>query len=92
MLSNVFHRAHKILYNRSEERRRKYGPIHEGLEITAKIASAWTGKQFTADDAYAILVALKLSRDGFSSRDDNILDAIVYLVARHDYKTKKRIK
>ena len=63
---SILKRADEIIHNRSEEKERKYGPFSEGMERAAKIASGMTGKDFEAEDMYAALVALKLSRHSYT--------------------------
>lgn len=76
---NILKEANKIINNRSEEKERLYGPLGEGMKRAAAIASASTGKEFTAEDMYICLVALKLSRHSFNYKEDNLLDAVAYL-------------
>lgn len=75
----ILEHANEIVYNRSEEKSRQYGPLTEGIERAAKIASAATGKDITARDVFMVLIALKLSRESYNKKYDNILDAIAYL-------------
>ena len=44
-----------------------------------------TGKDFQAEDMYAALVALKLSRHSYNYREDNLLDCVAYLGALDNY-------
>lgn len=78
--------ANKIINERSEEKERQYGPFSEGMERGAKIASAMTGKDITARDMYKILIALKLSRESYNHKADNLLDAAAYMGALHNYE------
>jgi hypothetical protein len=66
-----------------------YGPFEEGMERAAKIASGCTGKDFTANDMYICLVALKLSRQSYNHKEDNLLDAVAYLASLNNYLNKK---
>ena len=63
---SILKRADEIINNRSEEKERQYGPFSEGMERAAKIASGMTGKDFVAEDMYAALIALKLSRHSYN--------------------------
>ena len=45
-MSNILKMADEIINCRSEEKERQYGPMGEGLERAAKIASGITGKRF----------------------------------------------
>ena len=76
----------------SEEKERQYGPIGEGLERAAAIASNMTGKDFTADDMFAMLIALKFSRHSYNYKEDNFLDAAAYLGAWNNYCQSKEAK
>ena len=87
---SILKRADEIISNRSEEKERKYGPFSEGMERAAKIASGMTGKDFQAEDMYAALVALKLSRHSYNYREDNLLDAVAYLGALDNYVKEKK--
>ena len=86
---NILEKANEIINSRSEEKERQYGPMGEGLERAALIASGMTGKDFTADDIFATLVALKFSRHSYNYKEDNFLDAAAYLGAWNDYIQEK---
>ena len=59
------------------------------MEKTAKIASLITGKNIEAKDIYLILTALKLSRESYNHKEDNLLDAVAYLGALNKYLEEK---
>tara|TARA_B100001175_G_C19503026_1_gene639260 strand:+ start:1619 stop:1885 length:267 start_codon:yes stop_codon:yes gene_type:complete len=80
-MSNILHEANEIINNRSEEKSRTYGPFSEGMRRAAKIASGATGKEITTEDMYMCMVALKLSRESYNHKEDNLLDAVAYLGA-----------
>jgi hypothetical protein len=82
---NILEEANKIVNERSEEKERMYGPFSEGMKRAAMIASGATGKDITAKDMYMCLVALKLSRESFNHKEDNLLDAVAYLAALNNY-------
>ena len=82
---NILEEANQIVNNRSEEKERQYGPFSEGMRRAASIASRMSGKDITADDMYIALVALKLSRQSYNFKDDNLLDAVAYLGAWHNF-------
>ena len=87
---NILDEANKIINQRSEEKERQYGPIGEGLERAAMIASGMTGKNFTADDIFAALIALKFSRHSYNYKEDNFLDAAAYLGAWNNYVQERK--
>ena len=82
---NILKEADNIVNNRSEEKERQYGPFSEGMRRAANIASGMSGKDVTANDMYIALVALKLSRQSYQFKDDNLLDAVAYLGAWHNF-------
>ena len=86
---NILEEANKIINTRSEEKERMYGPFEEGMERAAMIASGCTGKQLTAQDIYMCLVALKLSRQSYNHKEDNLLDAVAYLGSLNNYINNK---
>jgi len=86
---NILEIANEIINNRSEEKERMYGPFSEGMERAAMIASGATGKHITAKDMYMCLVALKLSRQSYNHKEDNLLDAVAYLAALNNYNNEK---
>lgn len=83
--NNILAQANKIVNERSEEKERMYGPFSDGMERAAMIASGMTGKEFTAEDMFAALVALKLSRHSYNYKEDNLLDAVAYIGALDNY-------
>ena len=82
---NILEEANSIVNQRSEEKERQYGPFSEGMKRAAKIASGMSGKDIDANDMYIALVALKLSRQSYHFKDDNLLDAVAYLGAWHNF-------
>lgn len=82
---NILEQANEIVNKRSEEKSRMYGPFSEGMERAAMIMKGMTGKDITGDDMYAALVALKLSRESYNKKYDNVLDAIAYLAAKYNH-------
>ncbi len=82
---NILERANEIVNKRSEEKEREYGPFSEGMNRAAKIASGMSGRDLTAHDMYIALVALKLSRQSYNFKEDNLLDAVAYLGAWQNF-------
>jgi len=82
---NILSEADKIVNQRSEEKERQYGPFSEGMQRAADIAKGMSGKNITAHDMYIALIALKLSRQSYQFKDDNLLDAVAYLGAWHNF-------
>ncbi len=86
---NILEQANDIVNKRSEEKERQYGPFSEGMRRAAQIASGMTGKDFQAEDMYAALVALKLSRHSYNYKEDNLLDACAYLGALDNFEKER---
>ena len=89
---NILDIANQIVNDRSEEKEREYGPFSEGMERAAKIASGMTGKEFTADDMFVSLIALKFSRQSYNFKEDNLLDACGYIGAWNNYIEERNNK
>ena len=82
---NILEEANSIVNKRSQEKERQYGPFSEGMDRAAMIMRGMTGKDITGEDMYAALIALKLSRESYNKKYDNLLDAIAYLGAKYYY-------
>lgn len=80
----LLQRASEILDKRAEEPERNYGDFNESMEKTAKIATLMGKKEITPEDVLNVLVALKLARESHHHKEDNILDAIVYLAQKNN--------
>jgi DNA-binding protein H-NS len=76
---NILEKANEIVNLRSEEKERDYGPFEEGMAKAAKIASLMSSKDITTVDMYNCMIALKLSRQSYSNKEDNLLDAVAYI-------------
>jgi hypothetical protein len=85
---NILEKANQIVNERSEEKERMYGPFEDSMIKAADLASIMTGKEITAPDMYLCMVALKLSRESFSHKEDNLLDAVAYLGALNNFYNK----
>ena len=82
----ILDHANDIVYNRSEEKEREYGPFIKSMEKAAKIATELCNKEITTDDFYKCMIALKLSRLAYNIKYDTILDAVAYLTSFHNKK------
>lgn len=87
---NILEQANKIVYERSEEKERQYGPFEESMENAAKIYNLISPKdeQISTAGIYRALIALKLSREAYSHKEDNLLDAAAYMASMNDYLNK----
>ena len=88
---NILYQANQIINCRSEEKDRMYGPMGEGMEIAAQIFNLITpeGQSITPEGMYWALVALKLSRQHYNHKTDNLLDAVAYIGALNNYIDSK---
>lgn len=86
---NILEKANEIVNLRSEEKEREYGPFEDGMEIAAKIASLLSNKQISTVDMYNCMIALKLSRESYNHKEDNLLDAVAYIGSLNNLYNKK---
>lgn len=90
-MANILKQADQIVNERSEEKERMYGPFSEGMEKAAAIFNAISpeGESITPQGMFRALIALKLSRESYNHREDNLLDAVAYLGALNNYINEK---
>lgn len=89
---NILNKADNIVNNRKEEIERLYGPFSEGMKKAASIASLMSSKIITPKDMYVCMIALKLSRESYNHKEDNLLDAVAYLGALNNFINEKNTK
>ena len=89
---NILKKANEIVNLRAEEKERSYGDFELSMAKTAKIASLMSNKNITTEDAYNVLISLKLARESHFHKEDNLLDAVAYLGSLNNYKEKKNGK
>ena len=84
---NILEKADQIVNHRSEEKERMYGPFNKSMERATAIYNAASpdNEQITVRGMYRALIALKLSREAFAHREDNLLDAAAYIGALNNY-------
>ena len=82
---NILDKANEIINERSEEKERQYGPFSEGMKRATAIFNGMTGLDLKPEEMFKALVALKLSRESFMHKEDNLLDACAYLGALNNY-------
>lgn len=82
---NILEKANEIINLRSEEKEREYGPFIETNRNVAKLTSILTGKNITVKDVYMFQIALKLAREAYSHKEDNLLDAAAYIGALNNF-------
>ena len=89
---NILEKANNIVNQRSEEKERLYGPFDESMEKAAKLASLILNKNIDPKEMYVFMLAIKLSRESYSHKEDNILDAVAYLGGLNNYYNNNKNK
>ena len=87
-MSNILEQADQIVNHRSEEKERQYGPFEESMERMKNIFNAMTGLNLKTEHMYQAMIALKLSRERYNHKEDNLLDAVAYMGAMNNYLEK----
>ena len=87
-MSNILEQADQIVNHRSEEKERQYGPFEESMERMKNIFNAITGLNLKTEHMYQAMIALKLSRESYNHKEDNLLDAVAYMGAMNNYLEK----
>jgi hypothetical protein len=86
---NILEKANEIVFLRAEEKQRQYGDFRMCMKKTALIASEISNKEITIEDAYYVLIALKLARQSNCHKEDNLLDLVAYTASLNDFLNKK---
>lgn len=68
----------KTAYLTVKSNNKRYGAKKESFELIAKLSTLMTGKELTSQDCCMVLMALKLSREKCSHKDDNMVDLCGY--------------
>jgi hypothetical protein len=72
---NVLEEANEIL---GGNRQADYGDAVKNFENIAKVASILADKQLDAEDCCKVLMAVKICREGFKHKRDNLVDLAAY--------------
>lgn len=86
-MSNILDRANRIVNERSEEKDRQYGPFSESMARAAALYNLMSpeDEQISELGMYRALIALKLSREAYAHKEDNLLDAVAYIGALNNH-------
>lgn len=86
-MSNILKKADQIVNERSEEKERQYGPFQASMKRAAALYNLMSPKdqRITTSGMYRAMIALKLSREAYAHKEDNLLDAIAYMGSMNDY-------
>lgn len=92
-MSNILKKANQIVNERSEEKERQYGPFQESMKNAAAIYNLISpqNEQITTAGIYRAMIALKLSREAYNHKEDNLLDAVAYIGSMNDYLENNNI-
>jgi hypothetical protein len=85
LIMNILKEADRIVNTRSEEKERQYGPMSYTNQQAAKIASVLCKREITTADVYFFQIALKLARESWSHKEDNLLDLVAYVAGYNNY-------
>lgn len=88
---NILQKANEIVFERSEEKERQYGPFEASMEKASKVATELCGKEITTEDFYKCMIALKVSRMAFNLKEDTLLDCVAYIAALNSYERSKNV-
>lgn len=86
--TNILYLADQIVNHRAEEKERQYGPFAESIERTAKLYNIMKPKDeadITPEGVFRVLISLKLSREAYGHKVDNLLDGVAYIGALNNY-------
>lgn len=86
-MANILEQANKIVNKRSEEKERQYGPFVESMKRATAIYNSMSpnNEQISVEGMYRAMIALKLSREAYRHKEDNLLDAVAYMGALNNY-------
>lgn len=86
-MANILEQANKIVNERSEEKERQYGPFVESMKRATAIYNDMSpdNEQISVEGMYRAMIALKLSREAYRHKEDNLLDAVAYMGALNNY-------
>lgn len=90
-MANILKKANEIVNERSEEKERQYGPFHESMEKATALYNLMSpNEQISVSGMYKAMIALKLSREAYKHKEDNLLDIAAYMGSLNDYLEKQK--
>lgn len=78
------------MHSNRESRDKTHGGFIQSMERMAKIGSVLIGKELSTNDAYKLMLALKLSRLSANNNFDTLTDICGYAEGLYDYENQKR--
>jgi hypothetical protein len=91
-IETILTKAQDIVYNRTEEQSRNYGEIQESMRRASAIATMISGVSVSTEIIYYSIIAIKLSREAYAHKEDNLLDAVAYMSALNDHLENNKNK
>jgi len=91
-MGNILEQANQIINHRSEEKERQYGPMSETNRRASVIASVLSNKEITVQDIYYFQIALKLARESWAHKEDNLLDCVAYLGGLNNFMENIKVE
>lgn len=67
-----------------------YGDAKESFSRIATIASVMTGKELAQEDCCAVMMAVKLVRESFNHKRDNLVDLCGYACIMNEIKESNK--
>ena len=74
------------------DRRASYGPVNASFEQTAKIWSGILGTDITPQEVALCMIGLKLQRESFAHKRDNLVDLIGYTLLLEKLEDETQIQ
>lgn len=71
----ILSKAKDVVYH---SRQKEYGDVKTNFEKTAKIWSAILGYEVTPQQVSLCMIGLKISRESFAHKEDNLVDIAGY--------------
>tara|TARA_R100000687_G_scaffold34069_2_gene28006 strand:+ start:73 stop:399 length:327 start_codon:yes stop_codon:yes gene_type:complete len=81
----VLEEASEIVVERLDQDHNDYGEFSESMGRAKLIYMGMTGRDIPITDMYAVLIALKLSRESFNHKRDNLVDICGYIQGLDDF-------
>lgn len=81
---SILEKAHNIIYGEGD-RTEDYGSFNDSMAKAARVASELCNKEITTEDFFKCMIALKMSRLAYSTKEDTFVDAAGYLTGLKDF-------
>ena len=88
--NTVLEEAYEIVVAREDKGHNDYGEFTESMARAKIIFLGMTGVDLPIQHMYSALIALKLSREGFNHRRDNLVDICGYVQGLDDFYNEVR--